>query len=120
MSYRIDFLLLIPDVAAIGLVKLQGYCDEWLQRPIAREHGVAQLNVRRDLSLEALLDAEDAERVDSRVFIPLDELVGYIIDQHFFDSEQRRQLHAHLRDIRRRWSGFDRDQQVTFGKVATI
>jgi hypothetical protein len=42
----VDISLLLPDVATIGQTKLQCYCDEWLQRPIAREFGIVQLNVR--------------------------------------------------------------------------
>jgi hypothetical protein len=119
MSEPVDILLLIADVAAIGQTKLQVYCDEWLERPIAREYGMAQLNVQRDLLLEVLVDKGRAEFVGERALLPLDELLGYIIDQHFEDASKRRQLQMQLRDDRKQLVELAREYEVTAGKVGT-
>jgi hypothetical protein len=51
MSGNIDILCRLPDVAAIGRVKLQEYCNEWHKRPVAREYGVSHLIVGDNLLL---------------------------------------------------------------------
>jgi hypothetical protein len=48
MSGNIDILKRLPDVAAIGQMKLQDYCNEWLTRPIARDFGISHLIVGAD------------------------------------------------------------------------
>jgi hypothetical protein len=117
MCDPIDILTLIPDVAAIGQMKLQGYCDEWLKRPIAREYGFVQLNVTRDLVLEALVEECRVKFVGDRALLPFDELLGYIIDQHFRDADQRRQLHAQLRECRKQLIGLGQEYELTAGNV---
>jgi hypothetical protein len=103
MSGNIDILKRLPDVAAIGRTKLQSYCDEWLQRPIAREFGVSHLIVGSDLMLMANVNLKSVESTENGIFVPICELLDYIIEQHFFDHAQRRELHAASRDIRNRW-----------------
>ena len=83
MSGNIDILLRLPDVATIGRAKLQDYCDQWLERPIAREFGISHLIVGSDLLLTVNLDAGSVDFVGNRTFIPICELLDYIIDQHF-------------------------------------
>ena len=58
MSGNIDILLRLPDVAAIGRAKLQDYCNEWLERPIARQFGITHLIVGSDLMLTVNLNSD--------------------------------------------------------------
>ena len=50
--------------------------------------------------------------------LPLDELLGYIIDQHFADAKERRQLHAELRSVKQQLT--DQGYGVTVGRVGTL
>src|SRR4051795_8396041 len=102
MSGNIEILLRLPDVAAIGRSKLQDYCSEWLKRPIARQFGITHLIVGSDLMLTVNLDLQRVESVDSRAFIPICELVDYMIDGHFNDPAKRRELHGQARSIWKR------------------
>jgi hypothetical protein len=120
MAEPINILLLLPDVATIGQTKLQGYCDEWLQRPVARQYGVAQINVRADLRTEVLLDAHCVDASEDTPFIPLGELIDYIIDEHFSDAEKRRQLHAEFREARKRIGAEGGVFDATVGRVGTF
>src|SRR4051794_19941768 len=103
MANAIDIFLLLPDIAAIGQTQLQTYCDQWLQRPIAWEFGITHLIVGADLLLTANVDAEQVTTVGESIFIPIDELAGYVIDRHF-DGEKCRELHNELRNLRSRWN----------------
>jgi hypothetical protein len=114
-----DILLILPDIAAIGQGKMQGYCNEWLQRPISRQYGIVQVNVATDLTIQVLLDEHSAKLIGGRAFVPVDELLGYIIDQHFGQAEKRHQLHAKLRDAKNRVGSDHRGQDVVVGKLGT-
>lgn len=96
-------MLWLPDVAAIGRTKLQDYCNDWLKRPIAREYSITHLIVGSDLLLTVNLDANDVDMDRARAFIPIAELLDYIIDQHFDQPVRRRELHDAARDIKQRW-----------------
>src|SRR5262245_13176494 len=100
MSGNIDIFLRLPDVAAIGRTKLQDYCNQWLPRPIARKFGISHLIVGSDLMLTVNLDLQRIEFVDDRAFIPIWELLDYIIDEHFENPTKRHELHTAARDIR--------------------
>jgi hypothetical protein len=89
MSGNIDILLRLPDVVTIGRSQLQDYCNEWLARPIACEHGISHLIVGSDLMLTVNLDADRVEFVDNRFYIPICELLDYIIDQQFHEPAKR-------------------------------
>jgi hypothetical protein len=97
MPSAINILCLIPELAAIGREKLQVYCNEWLQRPIASEFAITHLIVGSDLMLTVNIDDTRARFIDGRVFIPIDELLSYIIDQHFSDTIVRRGLQMKYR-----------------------
>jgi hypothetical protein len=121
MPSDVDILCLLPDVATIGRAKLQGYCDEWLRRPIAREFGCSDLIVGSDLLLTIVADSERAEFTDSdQVFLPMDELLGYIIDQHFTDADKRLGLHAEVREIRKRLAESCGEYKLTMGRVGLL
>lgn len=109
-----------PDVATIGQAKLQVYCDQWLQRPLARGYGIAQLSVDCELLLTVNVNPSHAAFVDNRVFFPVDELLGYIIDEQFQDADKRRQLHDQVRDLRQRWDELGREYEVTVGRVGNL
>jgi hypothetical protein len=100
---------------------LQVYCDEWLQRPIALEFGITHLIVGCDLLLTIVVDRNRAEFFDSdHVFLPMDELLGYIIDAHFTDAHKRRELHAELRDTRNRLAESGGEYKVSMGRVGLL
>jgi hypothetical protein len=121
MALDVNILLLLPDIANIGREKLQAYCDEWLQRPVAREFGCADLIIGSDLRLTVNLDGERAEFVDSdRVFLPLDELLGYIIDAHFTDADKRRELHTEVRNLRTRLAEAGGEYKVSIGRSGQL
>lgn len=120
MAQGIDILHLFPDLAAIGQQQLQAYCDDWLRRPMAREFAVAQLTVDERLMLQINLTTQGPAFCGDRVFIPVDELLGYIVDCHFDDADKRRELHASIRETRRRWGALGRDYEVTIGRVGTL
>ena len=120
MSGNIDILLRLPDVATIGRAKLQDYCDEWLERPIAREYGISHLIVGSNLLLTVNLDAGNLDFVGDRAFIPICELLDYIIDQHFPDPAKRRELHAESRDFRKRWGEVGYQYEAMAGRVGNL
>jgi hypothetical protein len=120
MSGNIDILLRLPDVAAIGRTKLQDYCSQWLDRPIAREFGISHLIVGADLMVTANLDLRRVAFVDNRAFIPICELLDYIIDQHFQDPAKRRELHAEAREIRNRWGEIGYQYEAMGGRVGRL
>lgn len=64
---------LFPDLAAIGQLDLQVYCNEWLQRPLARDCGIAQIVVDSQLNMQVMLDEAGAVFRGDEVFIPIDE-----------------------------------------------
>jgi hypothetical protein len=97
MSSGIDILHLFPELAAIGQEQLQLYCDEWLRRPIAREYALAQIMVDDRLLLYISVDTTGPIMHGDRAFIPIDQLLDYIIDRHFQPSNKRRGLHASVR-----------------------
>jgi hypothetical protein len=104
MSAGIDILQLMPEISAIGYEQLQNYCNKWLQRPIAKQFGVVQLMLTRELVLQVLLDENHTQMVDGHAYVPIDELVGYIIDQHFTEPSKRQELHAQWRGVREEFS----------------
>ena len=57
---------------------------------------------------------------DDRAFIPIDELLSYIIDLHFEDAEKRRELHASVRDVRQHWAELNRDYEAAVGRMGTL
>jgi hypothetical protein len=66
------------------------------------------------------LDAERAEFVGENVFIPIDELLGYIIDRHFTDPAERRWLQTSVLDARQRRDEVNRNYESTVGRVGTL
>jgi hypothetical protein len=93
MATGIDILHLFPELVAIGQRQLQECCDDWLRRPIASEYAVAQIAVDDNLLLHISLSAAGSVLSGDRAFIPIDELLGYIVDRQFPDASQRRELH---------------------------
>jgi hypothetical protein len=120
MSGNIDILLRLPDVAAIGRAKLQDYCNQWLERPIAREFGISHLIVGSDLMVTVNLDLGRVEFVDDRAFIPICELLDYIIDRHFDDRAKRYELHDAAREIRQRWGEVGYQYEAMGGRVGNL
>ncbi len=120
MAIYIDVLQQFPDLAAISQSELQAYCDQWIQRPIARQAGLVQIIVDAQRRMQILLDKAGAEIHDDQAFIPLDELLGYIVDQHFADVSERPRLHACIRDARQPGKGEAKDYAVTVGRVGTL
>jgi hypothetical protein len=120
MSGNIDILRRLPDVAAVGRARLQDYCDQWLQRPIAREFGISHLIVGDNLLLTLNLDAERADIDAGRAFIPICELLDYIIDQHFPNAAKQKELHAQARDIRKRWAEVGYQYEAMAGRVGNL
>jgi hypothetical protein len=103
MSISVDILHLFPDLAAIEKAKLQVYCNEWLRRPVARDRGVAQIIVDDQRNLLVTLDDVCTAFDGDHVFIPIDELLGYIVERHFTDADQQQGLHFQIRYTRMRW-----------------
>src|SRR5262245_88397 len=120
MSGNIDVLKRLPEVAAIGRATLQGYCDEWLKRPISREYGISHLIVGGDLLLTVNLAAGKVEWTGNRAFIPIRELLDYIIDQHFQNAAKRRELHALAYDFRKRWGEVGYQYEAMAGRVGNL
>jgi hypothetical protein len=120
MALAVDILQLFPDLAAIDRAQLQSYCHEWLQRPIARECGIAQIIVDDRRNMQVTLDETAAEFHGDHVFVPIDELLGYIVDRHFAEATERRRLHASIRDTRNHWEETGRDYEATVGHIGTL
>jgi hypothetical protein len=120
LSATLNILHSIPDVATIEQSQLQVYCDEWVKRPLAHKLGIAHFEVDRGKMLQIILAAKRAAVVGSDAYLPLDELVGYIIDQHFADPEERRRLHAQLREARNHWPEANNGFEAVVGRVGTL
>ena len=120
MASPVDILRLLPDVAAIGRPQLQDYCNQWLERPIAREYGITHLIVGSDLMVTVNIDDKRAKVHEGYVFIPVDELAGFIIDSHFTEPTKRQGLHSQLRDLRDRWGDIGYRYEVLSGRVGRL
>jgi hypothetical protein len=120
MPSGVDILCCIPDIANIGRSKLQEYADEWIHRPIARQFAVTHLIVDSDLMVTVNIDDKRAQWQDDRPIVPIDQFVGYIIDQHFTDATQRNELHAHFRKLSRIWNQPDNKFDVLSGRVGRL
>jgi hypothetical protein len=70
MSAGNDILQLMPEISAIGYEQLQAYCNEGLKRPIAKQFGVVQLMLTRELVLQVLLDENHTQMVDGHAYVP--------------------------------------------------
>jgi hypothetical protein len=53
-------------------------------------------------------------------FIPLDELLGFIVDQHFPNAAKRRDLHTKIRETREQLRNTGKEFQVTMGRIGTL
>lgn len=120
MSASVDILHLFPDIATIGKSELQGYCDDWVQRPIARDCGVAQIIVDDRRRMQVLFDRSGAALTGDQAFFPIDELLGFIVDRHFATPDVRRRLHTTIRDARERLGEQVRDYVAAIGRVGTL
>lgn len=120
MASSVDILHLFPDLTAIGPTELQVYCDEWVQRPIAHERGIAQIIIDERRHMQVLFDGSTAALSGDHAFIPIDELLGFIVDRHFTDSDDRRRLHAGIRDARQRLGECIRDYVAGIGRIGTL
>jgi hypothetical protein len=120
LAIYIDLLQQFPDIAAIGHSELQEYCNQWVQRPIARQSGLAQIIVDDQRRMQIMLDKAGAEIHGDHAFIPLDELLSYIVDQHFTDAGERRRLHASIQDARQPGNELGKDYAITVGKMGTL
>jgi hypothetical protein len=120
MSSGLNILHSIPEVAAIEQSQLQVYCDEWVKRPLAQKLGIAHFEVHRGKMLQIILEAKRAAIIGSDPYLPLDELVGYIIDRHFNDADERRRLHARLREARTHWPEANKGFEALVGRVGTL
>jgi hypothetical protein len=120
MPLAIDLLHLIPEVSAIGQRQLQKYCAQWLKRPLDHAYGIAQLVVDERLMLTVNLHADRVQYVGDRVMIPIDELLGYIIDSHFQDRDERQRLHCAVRESRDRIDDTGHDYTATIGRAGTL
>ena len=120
MADGIDLLHLFPELLQIGRQQLQVYCNEWLQRPIAREYALSQITIDDDLLMHISVDASGPLMSGDRAFIPIDQLLGYIIDRHIEDADQRRDLHASVREARRQWAELGRDYEIQVGRMGTL
>ncbi len=109
----IDVLHLIPELAAIGQHSLQQYCNEWRCRRIAR--GVTLIHVTDQLNLRIWVDAQPGTK-KGKVF--LDELVNYIVDRHFRDTAQRRELILKVRRSKVHWA--ERHYEIQIGRRCEI
>jgi hypothetical protein len=120
LSIYIDLLRQFPELAAIGQSELQEYCDQWIQRPIARQSGLSQIIVDDQRRMQVLLNKDGAEIHGEYAFIPLDELLSYIVDHHFPDAGERRKLHTNIRNARRSGNDLGKDEAVRVGRVGTL
>ena len=120
MAIYIDLLQQFPDIAAIGQTELQAYCNQWIQRPIARQFGLSQIIVDDQRRMQIMLDKAGAEIHGEHAFIPLDELLSYIVDHHFNDACERKRLLAGIREVRRPGNERGKVEAVTVGRVGTL
>jgi hypothetical protein len=70
--------------------------------------------------MQVMLDETGAVFHGDEVFIPIDEVLGFIVDRHFPDANERRWLHAQIRDVRQRWGELGKDYEATVGRVGTL
>jgi hypothetical protein len=120
VAIYIDLLQHFPEIVAIGQSELQTYCDQWLRRPIARQFGLVQIIVDDQGRMQVMLNQDGAELHGDHAFIPLDELLGYIVDQHFTDASERQRLHACIRVARQPRDELGKDYTVIVGRVGTL
>ena len=65
-----------------------------------RAGGSVQITVDGELLLTINLDIKRSVRYADQAVIPIDELLGYIIDCHFSEPDKRHMLHASVRETR--------------------
>lgn len=79
-----------------------------------------QITIDAELLLQINLDLHAPVQQGEQILLPVDELLGYIVDRHFAVAEKRRELHTAIRETRRRWGELDRDYEVTVGRVGRL
>lgn len=120
MSNGADVFHFFPELAEIGRKQLQAYCDEWQQRPIARQHGVSLINVDDDLGVSFNLNPARVGHVSERVVLPIDELLVYIVERHFADPDERRRLFRTIRDTKHRWDELGQDYGASMNRQGRL
>jgi hypothetical protein len=120
VASSLDILRLFPELAAIGPTELQVYCDEWLQRPVAYERGIAQIIIDERRQLQVLFDRPGAALNGDYASMPIDELLGFIVDCHFNEAHERRRLHGAIRDARQRLGEHVREYVAAIGRVGSL
>ncbi len=104
MHPGIDLLANLPQLAAIGQQQLALYCAEWLATPLAREFAVVGIDISDDLRFNVLINLQHKTEDGETLIVPFDEMLHYIVDRHFGDSDERRSLHEQI-DLLRRGKG---------------
>lgn len=120
MAFAVDILHLFPELAAIAHAELQRYCRESLQRPVECSRGVTEIIVDDQRNLLITLNDVLAGARGAHIFIPIDELLGYIVEQHFADADDQFRLLATIRDVRHHWEETGRDYEATVGRIGTL
>jgi hypothetical protein len=74
---------------------------------------------QNDSDLTANIDDAQAKFTGDHVFIPIDELLGYIIDRQFMAID-RATLHVKLRELRNRWADTGYRFEAMAGRVGRL
>jgi hypothetical protein len=120
MAEGIDVLHLFPKLAAIGQLRLQDYCNEWLARPLLQKCGLTHIDVSHELLLSLNVNPARADQVGDAMFVPIDQLLSHIVERHFTDPDERRRLYLCIRDTRSRWGELGRNYTITTNRTGRL
>jgi hypothetical protein len=81
---------------------------------------VTHITVDAALMLHIYLAAERLVELGDQAVLPIDELLGYIIDRHFQDPDKRKELHTAVREARNRWGEHEMQHAVSVETVGRI
>jgi hypothetical protein len=120
MATPLNILSLYPELTAIGREQMQLYCDEWVQRPIAKQFGIAQ--VVADDSLRLYISVVSIARFldGHQIVLPIDELVDFVIDRHDFEPGARQALHKRVRETRDTWPELNPQYDVATSRIGRL
>jgi hypothetical protein len=101
LSMPIDFFAHHPEMRELGRGRLQGICNEWVTRPVARETCVTEIKMNEEFVLGFKAEIGSSPKKDEVYHFPADELLRFVAEGGF-KSGAKDTLLAKIASNRRR------------------
>lgn len=90
-----------PEIRELGRDRLQAICDEWIITPVARETGVIEVGITKELAFTFRAGIGSAPKADEVYHFPADDLLRFIAENSVAPKEKNALL-ARIVAIRRK------------------